>query len=158
MGRQIAVAMDLDDEVVFWNFLHSAAEVDIYRSWSPSEAPVQSFVVDRGAHTFYIHNKAFPWKPEFERVDYTDRETGQPGTYFRIAHHHAPLVHYSRHPGGRLYWAKHFVSQPNELHYDVELFDKWFSLLMRWIRKNGSRTENGIWSLPGARPKVEAGS
>jgi hypothetical protein len=158
VGRQIAIAMNPDDEGVFWKYLHSVAEVDIYRSWSPSEAPVGSFVVDKGAHTFYIHNKAFPWKPEFERVDYTDRETGQSGTYYRIAYHHAPLVHYSRHPGGRLYWPKFFVSQPDELHYDVDLFDKWFNSLMRWTRKLGVKTEQGIWALPGARAKIEAGS
>jgi hypothetical protein len=156
VGRQIAVSMSLDDEALFWKFLHSIAEVDIYRSWSPSEAPVDSFVVDRGANTFYIHNKAFPWKPEFERVDYTDQETGKAGTYLRIVYHHAPLVHYSRNL--RLYWPKYFVSQPGDLHYDVEAFNKWFSSLMRWVRKHGIKNDRGVWSLPGAQAKTLHGS
>jgi hypothetical protein len=169
MGRQIAIAMDAADEQLFWNHLHSIANISVFRSWSPSEDPVGSFVVDRGAHTFYILNRAFPWQPKFERVDYRDKETGEPGFYFRIVDRHAPLVIYSRHPlsatnpggTGRLYWSKYFVSQPGQLLYDVEGFDKWFNALMRWTRKNGVRIKHGlydVWSLPGARQQIEAGS
>lgn len=169
MGRQIAIAMDGGDERMFWNHLHSVASISVFRSWSPTEESVESFVVDRGAHTFYILNHAFPWQPKFDRVDYQDKDTGKPGFYFRIVDHHAPLVIYSRHPltatnprgTGRLYWSKHFVSLPDELPYDVQEFDKWFTSLMRWTRREGAKIKHGwcdVWSLPGARKQIETGA
>ncbi len=161
MGRQIAVALDPHDEAHFWAHLHAAGDVAVYRSWSPNEKPVDRFVEDRAASPFFIHNRAFHWEPVFERVDYTDRQTGLAGTYYRVVGRHAPLVEYSRHPldvarpggTGRLYWAKYFTSQPSDLGYDVAAFDAWFSSLMQWIRKSGRRVDHGIykvWSLPGA--------
>lgn len=111
MGRQIAIAMNAEDEHEFWKYLHSTADISVFRSWPPSEEPVDSFVVDRGAHSFY--------------------------------------------------WSKYFVSQPNKLNYDVDEFDKWFTSLMRWTRKNGVKIKHGfydVWSLPGARKQIEAGS
>src|SRR5258708_27474566 len=123
MGRQIALAMELEDEEDFLRSLRESAEIVVYRSWSPTPEPIPSFVPAVAASPFWIHNRAFKWEPSFEEVTYRDKTTGQPRTYFRLDTRHAPLLEYSRHPidapspqaSGRLYWAKLFVSQPHEI-------------------------------------------
>lgn len=166
MGRQIAVAMNEADETLFLDYLRSVADIAIYRSWSPTESTVENFVQDDGASPFYIHNRAFPWQACFKRVDYEDRSTGTLGTYFRVVDRHAPLIEYMRCPletsdpgsPGRLYWTKLFISQPHEIEYDLDAFDRWFSSVMRWVRKNGTKLQfagRDTWCLPGARCVLE---
>ena len=165
MGRQISVAMTLEDERDFLAFLQDTAVISLYRSWSPKPAPVASFVEDDAASQFWIHNHAFPWEPKFERVNYEDRDTGSAGTYFRLIDRHAPVIEYSRHSlsanhpqvSGRLYWSKLFLSQPQELAYDIKLFDSWFTTVMRWIRRNGTKVHHGDtepWCLAQAQIRL----
>ena len=168
MGRQIAIAMESEDEEAFLAFLRESGEIAIYRSWSPSPAPVMSFVQGFAASPFWVHNLAFKWKPQFERVEYQDQTTGRQGTYFRLQTRHAPLLEYSRHPmaapspevAGRLYWSKLFLSQPNEIAYDLSTFDTWFTSIARWVRKHGKRLSHGAtepWCLPVARARLQNG-
>jgi hypothetical protein len=166
MGRQIAIAMEPTDEDAFLAFLRASADIALFRSWSPSATSVASFVAETSASPFYIHNRAFPWQPPFERVTYTDRLSAQPGAYFRLNIEHAPLIEYSRHPSGatnpqvagRLYWPKLFTSHANELTYDATEFDRWFSSVARWVRKNGLRLHHGQtspWCLPAAAQRLQ---
>ena len=166
MGRQIAVAMEHEDEEAFLTFLHESGRIALYRSWSPTATPVASFASEMAASPFYVHNRAFQWQPQFERVEYTDRVSGQPGTYFRLNTRHAPILEYSRHPlgaidpqvSGRIYWSKLVVSQPHELMYDVAAFDRWFTLVVRWVRKHAKRLPHGNtepWCLPAAMRRLQ---
>ena len=165
MGRQIEIAMDLEDEKHFLEFLRTSAEINVYRSWSPTPTTVGSLSNETSASMFWLHNAAFPWEPKFERVDYNDKVSGEPGTYYRLETRHAPLLEYSRHPlhaaspqaGGRLYWSKLFVSQPSQIAYDLSSFDTWYTSVVRWVRRHGKRVNHGStspWCLPGARLRL----
>ena len=162
MGRQIATAMDDQDEAAFLAFLREGAVISIYCSWSPTRGAASSFEMEQGAPPFFIHNHAFPWTPTFEEVHYKDRVTGAPGIYFRPITRHAPVLEYSRHPitasnpavAGRLYWSKFFVSQPDQVTYEISAFEAWYSHVARWVRKHGTQIPHGDttpWCLPGAR-------
>jgi len=166
MGRQIAIAMDHEDEETFLAYIRRSAGIDLYRSWSPEPESVASFTQEATASTFWLHNRAFAWKPAFEEVAYKDQATDEPGTYFRLITRHAPLLEYSRHSigalnpqvAGRLYWAKLFVSQPHEITYDLVAFDAWFTSVAKWVRKNGTKILHGTtepWCLPGARRAIQ---
>ena len=167
MGRQIAIAMQQEDEESFLAFLASTANVVLYRSWSPSPEPVEGFTQDTSASPFWVHNLAFPWQASLERVNYENKTTGgAAGTYFRLRTLHAPLLEYSRHPiyvpnpqaGGRLYWAKPALLQSEEVTYDRAAFDVWFTSIARWVRKNGEKVSHGgtePWCLPGARRSLQ---
>ncbi len=159
MGQQIAIALSLEDENLLLQCLRKSAEIEIYRSWSPTPSSVQSFSSDLEASPFYIHNKAFDWLPSFERVDYVDRHTRQAGVYYRLANPHGPLLEYSRHPigaeapqvAGRLCWSRAFASAPK---YDATAFGAWYSHVASWLRKHATKVKHGAtepWCLPGAR-------
>lgn len=158
--------MEREDEEAFLAFLRASADIVIYRSWSPSEAPVASFTAESAASPFWIHNRAFSWEPVFERVTYKSKTDGTPGEYFRLVTRHAPLLEYSRHPidalnpqvGGRLYWSKLFFSQPDELTYNVAAFDAWFTSVTKWVRARGKKLRHGAtepWCLPAARHRLQ---
>jgi len=78
--------MEHEDEETFLAFIRASVNIDLYRSWSPKPEPVASFAQEAAASTFWLHNRAFSWKPAFEEVTYKDQATGQPGTYFRLVH------------------------------------------------------------------------
>lgn len=166
MGRQIAVALEPEDEVELLAFLRASADIVIYRSWSPAPDSVSSFVPDLAASPFYVHNQAFPWRPEFELVQYKDQVTEEPNHYYRLLSSHAPLLEYSRHSfaakspqvAGRLYWQKLFASRPDQLQYDIPKFDAWFSSIARWVRRSGRKVRHGStepWCLPAAQRRLE---
>lgn len=158
MGRQTAIAMDFEDERAFVAFMRGAADIAIYRSWSPEPREVSELSEDSAASPFYFHNRAFPWEPEFELVNVADRLTGQPISYYRLRDAQAPLIKYSRHPlqaesphvAGRLYWQADFLGS---VSYDRKGFGQWFSRVTKWVRRNGTKVEHGQtepWCLPGA--------
>lgn len=164
MGRQIAIAMEPEDEEAFLAFLRGSTELALYRSWAPAPEPISSFVEDAAASPFFIHNLAFAWQPEFESVSYQTSEAR--GRYFRLLTRHAPFIEYCRHPiaasrpqvSGRLYWAKLFLSQPHEAKYNVAAFDAWFSSVARWVRSRAKKVEHGTtepWCLPAAQRKLQ---
>jgi hypothetical protein len=166
MGKQLAIAMEEEDEEAFLKFLLESADIAIYRSWAPAPEAIASFVPDATTSQFWIHNRAFQWEPVFERVAYESKATGEPSTYFRIDTRHAPLVEYSRHAldatdpqlAGRLYWAKLFLSQPDQIAYDLAAFDEWFTSIVRWVRKHGKKVRHGTtepWCLPGAQRRLQ---
>ena len=164
MGRQLAIAMELEDEEAFLAFLRASADIDLYRSWSHAPKPVASFETDTSASPFFVHNRAFEWKPTFEQVAYESTEAR--GTYFRLRTLQAPLIEYSRHPiaasspqvSGRLYWAKLFLSQPHEVKYNLAAFDPWFSAVAKWVRSHGKKLKHGAtepWCLPAAQRTLQ---
>ena len=161
MGRQIAVAMSGEDEERFLAFLRESADISIYRSWSPTPNSDHNFSKQPQASPFHIHNKAFQWEPEFQGVEYADRNTGQSGIYYRLANVHGPLLEYSRHPlhalapqvSGRLYWSKSFAASPRELLYDTTAFEVWYSSVASWVRRHARRVSHGTtepWCFRGA--------
>ena len=165
MGRQISVAMDVEDEVEFLRFLRSETEIEIFRSRASSQQGVRTPAFVPGEMSYWIHNLAFPWTPQITSVKYTDKVTGLPATFYRVDDRHAPLLEYSRHPlqapspmvAGRLYWTKYFTSQPYELEYDVAAFDAWLTKIMRWVRKHGEKRRHGTseaWFLPAAQRRL----
>ena len=156
MGRQIPVAMNNADEAEFLQYLHATADIQLFlgRASAPEQLPTLSF--ESGLGEFLIHNRAYPWNPQLERIG---------DLYYRYNDGDAPLVQYSRHPlkapnpqvSGRLYWSKHFGASAQALRYDVAAFDRWFTSLTRWVRKRGVRREHGstvAWFLPGAYRQV----
>jgi hypothetical protein len=166
MGRQIAIAMEHEDEEAFLAFLRASADIAVYRSWSPYAAPVASFEVEPAASPFWVHNRAFKWEPVFERVAYKSKADDAFGSYFRLITHHAPLLEYSRHPidapspqvGGRLYWSKLLLSQPHEVIYDLPAFDAWFTSVTKWVRARGKKVRHGAtepWCLPAAQRRLQ---
>jgi hypothetical protein len=165
MGRQISVAMDLEDEDEFLRFLRSEAEIELFRERAPSPEAlaIPRFVPGEGF--YWIHNRRFPWVARSTRFDFVARDTGLPDFCYMPDHRHAPLLEYLRHPlqapnpmvAGRLYWSKFFTSQPGELSYDVAGFDRWFTQVMRWVRKHGEKLRHGrseAWFLPAARQRL----
>ena len=166
MGRQVEVAMLDDDEIAFQSFLEGIANIAIYRARSPKPTAIGAFGTVPDEWTFYVHNRSFSWEPTFDEMRYVD-SAGDPQVFYRPNDRHAPLLEYSRHSfqapnpqvAGRLYWAKLFVSQPSELQYDVVAFDRWFSAVARWVRRNGIRMNHGStepWCLPRAAAALRA--
>jgi hypothetical protein len=163
MSRQLAIAMEPEDEAVFLAFLRNSANIALYRSWSPAPEPVATFVADNAASPFFVHNREFEWEPEFEQVRYESGEMH--GAYYRLLTKHAPVIEYSRHPigapdpqvSGRLYWPKLFLSQPHEVRYNLAAFDSWFSAVAKWVRAHGKKFKHGAtepWCLPAAQRKL----
>ena len=166
MGRQLAVAMEHEDEEAFLAFLRASGDIAIYRSWSPTPEPVASLVEDAAASPFWIHNREFTWKPPFEHVSYESKANGTREDYLRLTTRNAPLIEYSRHPidaphpqvSGRLYWAKLFLSQPHEVTYDLAAFDAWFTTVAKWVRTRAKRVSHGTtepWCLPAAQRRLQ---
>ena len=166
MGRQLAVAMEHEDEEAFLAFLRTSADIALYRSWSPAPEPISSFVADAAASPFWIHNRTFTWKPEFERVSHESKTNGTREAYFRLVTRNAPLIEYSRHPitapgpqvSGRLYWEKLFLSQPHEVTYDLAAFDAWYTSVVKWVRTHAKRVTHGAtdaWCLPAAERRLQ---
>lgn len=170
MGRQIAVAMDDADEREFLAFLRGSADVVLYRDWALKPIAVDTFERDAHSGTFWIQNGAFSWAPSFRAVDLKDEVSRTTAQYFRFWDRNGPLIEYTRHPihlahpgvAGRLYWAKCFGTRREDVTYDVEVFDAWFSQMTRWVRRRGTRrihgTAGAVWFLPGALAQLESRS
>ncbi len=150
------------DERDFLKFLRESAHVQLFETFSPTEAGlwVDAFAPTRPGHWQYrIWNKAFPFTPD---VRQTTREAGsRAGLYYMANTHDTPLLEYDRHNFessggyGRLYWSKYF-SAPSGLTYDVEKFGRWYESIVGWIRKNGRRKTRGTlepYYLPDAWAK-----
>ncbi|HEY2978796.1 MAG TPA: hypothetical protein VGJ35_12585, partial [Burkholderiaceae bacterium] len=84
MGRQIAIAMELEDEEALLAFLRASADIAVYRSWSPRPESIPTFTSDAAASPFYLHNRSFKWEPRFELVHYEGRVSEQRGSYYRL--------------------------------------------------------------------------
>jgi hypothetical protein len=163
MGKQTAIALAPADERAFLNFLRSIAEVKLLVSSGPTVDSlwVDSFDCVQGWGTFYIWNTAFAWSPEYGTV--TADPTGAHNGYRFVSKvGTAPLLEYGRHnfqmensPGryGRIYWSKYFSGIPA---YDVLAFERWYSAVVRWLRKNGKQARKGTletYYLPDAWAK-----
>ena len=71
MGRQLPIAMNLDDEQEFLSFLRSSAEIKIVESFAPTieELWVENFSSALSGHwTYNIWNCEYPWSPEYGTV------------------------------------------------------------------------------------------
>jgi len=149
MGKQTAIALTPADERAFLTFIKSIAEVKL----------LVSFDCIEGWGKFYIWNTAFAWSPEYGTVT-ADPSGARNGHRFVSNEGTAPLLEYSRHnfqnsrgAYGRLYWSKYFSGVPA---YDVLAFDRWYSVVVRWLRKNGKQTRKGTlntYYLPDAWEK-----
>jgi hypothetical protein len=161
MGKQTAVALTTVDETAFLHFLRSNAEVQLLISSGPTAESlwVESFDSVEGYATFYIWNKTFPWTPEYGTVT-ADPSGARNGLRYVSNTATAPVIEYSRHnfheprgAYGRVYWRKSFAGAPA---YDSTLFDKWYSAVVRWLRKTGKQAEKeflGTYYLPDAWAK-----
>jgi hypothetical protein len=134
MGRQLQVSLSEDQERAFLAFLRSTTNVQIIRSFAPSQAElfVNSFEPrGEGNFAYYLWNRTFNWVPVFALTS-----TDPPSSYVSNKSA-APLIEYSRftlHGQGRIYWAKHF-SAPNGLAYDIAAFEAWYDLVARWLKR-----------------------
>jgi hypothetical protein len=172
MGRQTGIVATEDDECSLLAFMRSVADIRILVRvartseglWSDEFAPYDGF------HTqYYIWNTAFAWEPDIQPVEghviVQDAAT-------------APIIEFKRTnvewlfrpdntllvAGSRLYWSRYHMA--DQLGYDVNRFDKWYSQVIRWVRKHGHRVPEIAGSpylLPSAwarwqdRGKAEAG-
>ena len=162
MGKQTAIALTRADERTFLAFLRSSAEVNVFVSFAPT---VDSLWVDSfdcvEDWKFHIWNTAFAWSPEYGTVT-ADPSGAHNGYRFVSNTGAAPVLEYSRHnfqlqnsPGryGRIYWSKYFSGIPA---YDVLAFERWYSAVVRWLRKNGKQARRGTletYYLPDAWTK-----
>jgi hypothetical protein len=161
MGKQTAVALTPADERDFLLFLRSVAEIRLLISFAPTVESlwVESFDSVEGYAAFYIWNTAFAWKPEYGTVT-ADPSHARNGHRFVRNSATAPVIEYSRHnfhepraAYGRVYWCKSSAGAPA---YDIALFDKWYSAVVRWLRKNGKQASQGTlntYYLPDAWAK-----
>ena len=161
MGKQTAIAMTPADERAFLSFLRSTAEVRLLVSSGPTPESLWVEEFDRivGYAKFYLWNTAFAWTPEYGIV--TADPTGARNGYRFVSNSSvAPILEYSRHnfqdprgTYGRVYWSKYFSGTPA---YDVAAFDRWYSTVVRWLRKNGKQARKGTlntYYLPDAWTK-----
>lgn len=152
MGKQTAVALTATDEQAFLHFLRSIAEVRLLISSGPTVESlwVESFHAVEGYPKFYVWNSAFAWRPEYGTVT-ADPSGARNGHRFISNSATAPVIEYSRYnflepraAYGRVYWCKSFAGAPA---YDTTLFDKWYSAVVRWLRKNGKQAEKGFLNM-----------
>jgi hypothetical protein len=134
MGRQLEVSLSEDQEREFLAFLRSTTNLQIIRSFAPTQEElfVTSFEPRAvGNFAYYLWNREFEWAPLFAMT-----RTDPPSSYVSNKAD-APLIEYSRytmHGLGRIYWAKHF-SAPDGLAYDVGAFEAWYNSVVRWLKR-----------------------
>jgi hypothetical protein len=147
MGKQTAIALTSADERAFLTFLRSIATVKLIVSSAPTVESlwVDSFDCVQGWEKFWIWNTAFAWSPEYGTVT-KDPSGAHNGYQFVSNFDKAPLLEYSRHnfqnlPGtyGRIYWDTYFSG----IAYDALAFGRWYSAVVRWLRKNGKQARKG---------------
>ena len=163
MGRQTAVQLSEGDERDFLAFLRNDADVRVLNWTAPT--PEEIFIPEflpRGPHHhhFRLWNTAFPWTPEFAQHG-PERADGAGSHFYLVNTAGAPVIEYVREPfenpksiiHGRVYWNTDLAIYRGT-PYDVEAFNRWFSKLVRWLRKKGRRVEiTKTWYqywLPGA--------
>jgi len=164
MGRQTAVALSEDDELVFLAFLRTSSDVRVLRWSAPS--PELLFIPGflprgPGQHAFHLWNTSFPWNPEFAQWDSEMTDPKLASQFYLKNTAGAPLIEYLREPfenpkallHGRVYWNTDFEIYHGP-KYDTAAFSLWFDKVVRWLRKNGRRAEVAkgwyqYW-LPGA--------
>lgn len=150
MGRQTAVAMTDADEKEFVTFLHSISDIQIFKNFASSKEDV--WVDDfepreQGHWQYFIWNKAFPWKFEYNQVSLNATVAERRGWFYIQNTSTAPVIEYDRHnfadkhlnSCGRVYWAKSRTDDQPKEHYDFNSFGKWYNQIVRWIRKNGKQ-------------------
>jgi hypothetical protein len=159
MGKQTAIALTPADERAFLTFLRSIAEVKLILSFAPTVDSlwVDSFDCVQGLEKFSIWNTAFAWSPEYGTVT-LDPSGAHNGYRFVSNFGKAPLLEYSRHNFqnpmiyGRIYWDTYYSG----IAYDALAFGKWYSAVVRWLRKNGKQAVKGTlntYYLPDAWAK-----
>ena len=160
-GRQIAVAMTGKDEEAFLSFLQSTADIQILVSPAETlEGLSISELTPRktGRMQFFIWNKKFAWAPDVAPTT--------AGSFYVRDIGRAPVLEYGRDPlrlgsgdQGRLYWSKGLTVGGQYEHkqypysYDAQEFEKWYELVVSWIKTNSKRKDSGklpVYYLPGA--------
>lgn len=142
-GRSIVIVASPADELLLLDFLRSTADIQLLRHFAPT--PAELFIDELAAygplwHTVDIWNRAFPWTPQ------TAPMTNPPGWVYVSDSLTAPVIELHRTDlanelveraiaHGSLCWAKHHMS--DDPPYDVESFDRWFSQVVRWVKKIG---------------------
>ena len=148
MGRRTVIVATEQDEQSLLAFMRSVADVRILVAnaktaddlWSSNFAPYDRF------HTkYYLWNTDFGWEPDIQPL-------GKNRVYVRDVST-APIIEFDRTDveslfrpnntllvaggGSRLYWwKKQMAHRPS---YDMAEFDRWYSRVIRWVRKNGKR-------------------
>jgi hypothetical protein len=160
-GRQIAVAMSEKDEKTFLAFLRASADIQILlpRAKTSEDLYLNEFTPrSQGQTQFFLWNKKFAWQP-----DYAPTTTGE--VYIRDIHR-GPVIEYDRDPLtafsqdiGRLYWGKGltpdgpYIFKEYRYAYDAQEFNKWYEVVVNWIKANGKTTRRGtlpVYHLPAA--------
>lgn len=154
-GKQIAVAMTVQDERKFLAFLRTTADVQILALNSPQADRVwlDAFPPRRSRDTlstgFLLWSRAFEWTPEV-KVD----GHGVAGV---VNGHPAPVIEYLRHPFfvpapnvGRLFWSRGMTADgPYQakdglrFSYDPEAFDVWWQQVIQWVRAHSHHRTDG---------------
>lgn len=146
MGRQIALILSKQKEIDFINFIKTQGEIVFITPLSKNKKINFIFDlpdVESNRWTYYIWNKKFPLgKMEFIKL----KNPTSLGENFSFWTSGQPLIEYWRSNGldrpGRIYWEKDFV-QANLL-YDIYLFENWYNLIIKWIKKN-CKYERGVY-------------
>ena len=118
-------------------FLSSKGDIVLIFHWSKNRRlNLLNKFPKKGVGNFFflIWNKKFKFKPNFVEIKPEYRK----GKYkFGLINSGVPVIEFSRasekYPG-RLYWEKYFTNQ--NLDYDVEEFEKWYDVIVKWIKKN----------------------
>lgn len=146
MGRQIPVAMERGDEVVFLDFLRSTSEISIFETFAPTaeELWCERFQPELYSHWKYsIWNRNFNWTPEYRTVGPLAHDPNWIGWRYVANASTTPVLEVLRSDIraniiGRLYWGRNF-SAPNGLEYNHGDFSAWIDQIWRWVRKRGRK-------------------
>lgn len=157
MGRQLQLAMRVEDERNLLRFVSSLARIRVMRmfartkdelfidDWEESELPLDVYVWPEG----------FPWAHRFAQTGGPKCRREDRGFYYVSNLNTAPVLEIRRGSPpdahlGRIYWARDFAA-PHGLEYDDQAFSKLVDAVWRWIRRAGRRSEKrGPWFLPEA--------
>lgn len=144
-GKQIAVAMTVQDERKFLAFLRTTADVQILAVNSPRADRVWlDTFPGRDKNNllntrFLLWNRAFSWEPQIHAL----------GDSVGVVNgHQGPVIDYRRHPlapwaqvSGRLYWSRGMTpdgpyrdKSGRVYSYDAEAFDRWWKEVVRWVK------------------------
>jgi hypothetical protein len=149
--RQIAVVMTEKDERQFMAFLRSTAPISILLPRAPTKDQIAiDSLPPRSKRRKYREGQFYLWNENFGPCTPTLAVDANGDMYVKHADR-SPVLEYSRdlltgwvpHDIGRLYWVRsidpdgqHLVKSARTFSYDVVAFEKWYKLVVSWVKKN----------------------
>lgn len=140
MGQQLQIFATEKDNERIRDFLINNYECEFYQDFSKTKEGLRINDFNETYHKtgkIRIHNKAFPWTPTYSQTQ-TDEKL-----FYINNGSLAPIIEFSKTDielsiHGRMYWSKYFSGNPTT--YDVQEFEKFYNLVINWVKKNSKGT------------------